>query len=367
MSDLAVKTLFAQRRPSVTWTSKLPTAPAAAEPAVIEDQVTLGDQDGGLHSYDSHGTHNWSTPLGDEVKFPPVPGPDDTLAVVTKTGLHLVDSDSGQVLWSKDLKDTPTGPPVILEDRVYVATEWHRKILGFDLEGEEKFNTSIRKPPVAFFIVPDGRGKLLAVSRAGDATPIDPNAWVFKKGRRRRVAGMPHEAPKVGPDGKAYFAAMEVGSRYRILKVDNGEVEVVRKFPDFMPIANLTFGPSGAVAVMTYDQKVSDGSGRQQHSTGTKVFGKKSSFSGGPHGYIATQESGRVNLLEGGKESSLKLPEPAEKVAAFSSDGYLAVGSNGTLYGLDMVDSTADSATEVEIEVDEDFVAVGDHLLEFSA
>jgi outer membrane protein assembly factor BamB len=93
-------------------------------PAVFEQQLYYGDQDGVLHAVDARtGRQLWHRDLPGAIRSVPAIGssPHDTVWVGTDSGLlAALDRHSGRILWQKQLDDPILHSPMPLAGKVYL-------------------------------------------------------------------------------------------------------------------------------------------------------------------------------------------------------------------------------------------------------
>lgn len=363
-TDLATAVLFGRLQAKVSWTAKLEAPPAPVDPLVQSDRVLLADSQNHLSSIGLDGQKQWRSELAGALEFTPVAGPEGRLAAVGRSHLQMLDGDTGKVLWSHNIPRGATGPPVFIKDRVYVATEG-QELIGYNLEGKEEVRERYSKPPVPFTIAPTGDGRLALLRRGGDYAIYNPDRWLFKTSRWQRLAGMPKGAPKIGPDGKAYTVLMQPGMIFKLAQVEADEVKVLKTFPEFTPIRNMVFGPAGALAVMTAQNQLSGLSGKVASTQGADLYQDHAPVAGGPGGYLLSSPAGQATIVRDGKEIAVSLPEAARGLAVLDQERFLVAGERGTLFGIEL-EPFVDAAKEQEIELEENAISIGDHLIELS-
>lgn len=109
------------------WAFAFPNAARArSQPAVTENAIFTGSQDGRVYALDTHsGCIWWTFDADSEVRSAPTLGKDGNLYFGDfNANVYAVNATSGELVWEKSVKDHPagtiTGSPTLYDGRLYV-------------------------------------------------------------------------------------------------------------------------------------------------------------------------------------------------------------------------------------------------------
>jgi hypothetical protein len=217
-----------------------------------DGNLLVGCAGGSAKLLNPTGSLRWSASITGGVFQQPTVGNPGVLLVAGKTQLVRLGRQDGAVLWSRPLSAEPSGPAVLVKDRVYVATR-DQKLRAFGVDGAVLWQASLggqpsgplAVSPYGVALVPTDGGKLVAVRLDSGQVAYSANVATASLGQ-----------VIVGSDGIAYLSSVD--KRVRAVAPGSGVVLWTYELAD---VPNgISLSDSGHVLVSAGQRVVAIGS-----------------------------------------------------------------------------------------------------------